>query len=246
MPCYNGEKYLEKALTAFVSQSYENKRLIIVDGKSTDNSHNIIKKFIDAGHPLIWDQTPDTGISNAINIGLQHLTSSEIFGYLGCDDILMPQVLAEVSSVLAVAEGIDGVYFDSFSYAVSACELTYRACPKTDFSFKNLLKLGTIVGLQNIFIRSNHVIEYKFSEFHKYSMDYDLYLRMAKNNRSNFAHIGKPSTINIMDGNISTNFALSGASEALQSGINLAGWTPRLAYKYLLIRAFMFKAWVRK
>jgi len=245
MPCCNGDKYLEKALAAFFSQSYVQKRLIIVDGKSTDNSHNIISKFIELGMPLIWDRTPDAGISNAINIGIQHLLPDEVFGYLGCDDILMPDVLGEIGRIFHLAESIDGLFFDSFSYFPDVRSLIYRACPTSEFSFKNLLKFGTISGLQNVFIRSNHVIAYKFSDSHKYSMDYDLYLRIARDGIDRFTHIKKPSTINIMDGNISTGFALCGASEALKSAVDIAGWTPRLLYKYFLLRASMFKRWGR-
>ncbi len=235
MPCYNGERYLGKALEAFFSQNYPNKKLIIVDGKSTDESHHIIADFINRGCPLIWDKTADVGISSAINIGLRHLKKDDIFGYLGADDILMPNVLSKVANMFDIATGIDGLYFDSYSYLGESGKLTYRKCPISDFSLANLLKFGTIVGLQNIYMKGELVIDNGFAETNKYSMDYDLYVRLAKNNKLKFTYIPMPSTINLMHGNISTKFALEGSLEAINAAVNQVGYRPRLVYRLALL-----------
>ncbi len=241
MPCYNGEQYLEKALEAFFAQDYPNKKLVIVDGKSTDNSHHIITGFIAKGYPLVWDKTPDIGISNAINIGLKHLNAGDIFAYLGADDILMPNVLGEVAKLFDIATGIDGLYFDSYSYLAESGRLTYRKCPTADFSLVNLLKFGTIAGLQNIYIKGELVVEKGFSEANKYSMDYDLYVKLAKSKILNFTYIPKPSTINLMHGNMSTKFVFEGALEAIHAAVKQVGYNPRLAYRFSLL--WLKKLW---
>lgn len=236
MPCFNGERYLEKSLEAFSSQDYPNKRLVIIDGKSTDNSHRIIKDFIAKGAPLVWDTTPDKGISSAINIGLRHMKEGDIFGYLGADDILMPNILGEIAFLFGTASDIDGLYFDSYSYQGKSGCLSYRKCPTPDFSINSLLRFGTIAGLQNIYIKGAHVVANKFNEMNKYSMDYDLYLRLAQSGKTRFAHIPKPSTVNLMHGNISTKFIHQGAQEALAAAITHVGYSPRV-----LLRAIYLK-----
>lgn len=235
MPCYNGERYLGRALDAFFAQDYPNKKLVIVDGKSTDESHRIIADFIARGCPLVWDKTPDVGISSAINIGLRHLKEGDIFGYLGADDILMPNVLSEVANLFGIATGIDGLYFDSYSYLGESGKLTYRKCPTAEFSLATLLKFGTIVGLQNLYIKGALVAANGFSEQNKYSMDYDLYVRLAKNKALNFTHVPMPSTINLMHGNISTKFIFEGALEAINAAVKQVGYTPRLICRYSLL-----------
>ena len=40
--CYNGEKYLEEALSSIISQTYKNWELIFWDNKSTDKSRQIL------------------------------------------------------------------------------------------------------------------------------------------------------------------------------------------------------------
>ncbi len=242
MPCYNGERYLKKALDAFFSQDYPNKKLVIIDGKSTDHSHEIISSFVERGYPLVWDKTPDKGISSAINIGLAHLNEGDIFGYLGADDILMPNVLSEVANLFRVANGIDGLYFDSYSYLGECGKLTYRKCPTDDFSLANLLKIGTIVGLQNIYIKGELVIANKFEETNKYSMDYDLYLRLYKNRKLNFTYVPFPSTINVMHGNFSTKFEFEGIVEAIHAARRQVGYTPRLLYRLVRLRLSKIKS----
>ena len=45
IPVYNVEKYLRKALTSVVNQSFKDVEVIIVNDGSTDESLNIIKEF---------------------------------------------------------------------------------------------------------------------------------------------------------------------------------------------------------
>ena len=41
----NGDKYLEETIKSVISQSYKNFEYIVLDGGSTDNTINIIKKY---------------------------------------------------------------------------------------------------------------------------------------------------------------------------------------------------------
>ena len=227
---------MAKSLEAFLSQEYTNKKLVIVDGKSTDNSHRIITEFLAKEVPLVWDRTPDKGISSAINIGLQHMKEGDIFGYLGSDDILMPNILSEIAFLFGMAPDIDGLYFDSYSYQGEKGFLSYRKCPTSEFSINSLLRFGTIAGLQNIYIKGAHVEANRFNEMNNYSMDYDLYIRLAKSGKTRFAHVPKPSTVNLMHGNISTQFISQGAQEALAAAMAHVGYSPRVLVRALYLK----------
>jgi glycosyltransferase involved in cell wall biosynthesis len=48
MPIFNGEKYLEKAITSILDQTFDDFEFIIIDDGSTDNSIRIIKQFKDS------------------------------------------------------------------------------------------------------------------------------------------------------------------------------------------------------
>ena len=42
---YNNAKYLGDCINSILKQSYKNKEIIVVDDKSKDKSHKVLKKF---------------------------------------------------------------------------------------------------------------------------------------------------------------------------------------------------------
>ena len=47
IPCFNGEKTIEKTISFLLEQSYRKIEIIISDDNSQDNTKNILKKFND-------------------------------------------------------------------------------------------------------------------------------------------------------------------------------------------------------
>ena len=47
IPCFNGEKTIEKTISNLLEQSYRKIEIIISDDNSQDNTKNILKKFND-------------------------------------------------------------------------------------------------------------------------------------------------------------------------------------------------------
>ena len=79
----NSEKTIEKAIQSVLNQNYDNVEFIIIDGKSSDQTLEIIKKFESSID--LWISEKDTGIYNAINKGLK-ICSGDIIGILNSDD----------------------------------------------------------------------------------------------------------------------------------------------------------------
>jgi len=93
-PSYNQGKFLEKTILSVLEQGYPNLEYIIIDGCSTDDSVETIKKY---GQRLTyWVSEPDRGQSHAINKGFERATG-EIFGWLNSDDWYHPGALKAVA-----------------------------------------------------------------------------------------------------------------------------------------------------
>jgi glycosyltransferase involved in cell wall biosynthesis len=107
-PNYNYGHYLEETIRSVLLQGYPNLEYIIIDGGSTDNSVEVIKKY----EPWLsyWTSEADRGQTHAINKGLAK-TTGEIFNWINSDDILMPGAL------FAIAEGIKD--YDAFAGVVT-------------------------------------------------------------------------------------------------------------------------------
>ena len=85
---------LEKTMKSVSSQSFRNFEYIVIDGASTDNSVDIIKKYAPEFENLKWVSEPDKGIYNAMNKGLRMATGDYI-QVLNSGDVLAEKDVVE-------------------------------------------------------------------------------------------------------------------------------------------------------
>jgi glycosyltransferase involved in cell wall biosynthesis len=94
-PSYNQGRFLEETVRSVLHQGYPNLEYVVVDGGSTDDSSEIIKKY--APWLTYWVSEPDHGQSDAINKGFDRVTG-QILGWLNSDDFLAPNALHKVAN----------------------------------------------------------------------------------------------------------------------------------------------------
>ena len=103
-PSFNQGQFLEKCINSVLSQNYPNVEYIIMDGGSTDNSVEIIKKY--EKYLAYWQSRPDGGHYAAVNEGLKK-TTGEIMGWLNSDDMFHPGGLFVLEKVFKRFQHID-------------------------------------------------------------------------------------------------------------------------------------------
>lgn len=94
-PSFNQGDYLEQTIDSVLSQNYTNLEYIIIDGGSTDNSVEIIKKH--EKNLTFWVSEKDNGQSNAINKGLK-IATGEVINWLNSDDWYENNALQKVGA----------------------------------------------------------------------------------------------------------------------------------------------------
>jgi glycosyltransferase involved in cell wall biosynthesis len=84
---------LEETIRSVLLQGYPNLEYMVIDGGSTDNSIEILRKY--TPHLAYWVSEPDKGQADAINKGFARSTG-QIMGWLNSDDLLLPNALFRI------------------------------------------------------------------------------------------------------------------------------------------------------
>lgn len=97
-PCYNGERYVKNFLDSILGQDYPAVEIIFVDDGSTDNTRQVVlsylKKYGKRGYCLRYFYQKNGGQASAINIGLPLVRGSYVM-WMDSDDILMSNALSK-------------------------------------------------------------------------------------------------------------------------------------------------------
>lgn len=119
VPSYNQGQYLEETLRSILLQNYPNLELLVMDGGSSDNSVEIVRRY----EPWLrgWVSERDKGQSDAINKGFARSTG-EIFNWICSDDLLKPGALHTVAQAFCEKPGYDVV--------AGACYCAYENAPE--------------------------------------------------------------------------------------------------------------------
>ena len=106
-PSLNQGKFIEETIRSVLLQGYPNLEYIIIDGGSTDDSVEIIRKY--SAWLGYWISEPDSGQSHAINKGWKR-ASGEILAYLNSDDIYLPGSVITAEKLLAEHPDVSMIY----------------------------------------------------------------------------------------------------------------------------------------
>jgi glycosyltransferase involved in cell wall biosynthesis len=110
-PSFNQGPYIEETIRSIILQGYPSLEYIVMDGGSTDETVEILKKY--DKFITSWTSERDAGQSDAINKGLQKSTG-DLFNWINSDDILAPNALRIVADNFIKnreAHAVCGYYF---------------------------------------------------------------------------------------------------------------------------------------
>jgi glycosyltransferase involved in cell wall biosynthesis len=174
-PSFNQSQFLDRTIQSVISQDYQNYEYIVIDGSSTDESVEIIKKYEDK--ITYWVSEKDEGQSHAINKGLKKATG-DILCWINSDDCLKSGTLNYIAQQLS--------NYQDCLWLVGACELIDEQGNLIDIRKVNAISLSTFARWNtNWFTQQSTFwtrslldkVGYLNESLH-YAMDYDLWLKM--------------------------------------------------------------------
>ncbi len=192
-PSFNQGKYLERTIQSVLSQTGVDLEYIVVDGGSSDDSIDIIKRY--SKRIAWWVSEKDNGQTDAINKGFGH-AHGDILAWLNSDDTYQPCALAEAAAYLKDHPGSGAVYGEANFIDDDDRVIGKFAAAQTDLS---RLRRGYVhIPQQSFFFRAELWKKVgPLDPAFYFAMDYDLWVRLAGT-----------TTLDYLPGHVWANFRL--------------------------------------
>lgn len=172
--CYNSDNTISQTFDSILKQDYKDIEYVVVDGKSTDRTLEIIKiyekKFKDKKIFFKYISEKDYGIYNAMNKGIT-LTTGDIVGIINSDDWYEENILDKIAKEFENDSNI-GVLYGKSNIVNEKGEIKYIFSPGR---LKNIIKTMTI-SHPTVFVRRKIYQKFQFNENNKIASDYEFLL----------------------------------------------------------------------
>jgi len=175
---YNNEKTIKEAMQSVLSQTYEDIEYVIIDGKSKDNTVNLINDYKENLGYFISEK--DNGLYDAMNKGIIACTG-DVVGILNSDDLYEDSdVIAAVMEEFINDAELDILYGDLVYVKSDNTNKVVRNWKSKNY-YNSFFENANVPPHPALFVRNN---VYKkvglFDLQYKLAADYELMLRMFK------------------------------------------------------------------
>lgn len=217
--CFNSERTISRTIESVLNQSYPIYEYLIVDGRSSDKTMDIVKEFepLFNGKMKVISEA-DNGIYDAMNKGIL-MAKGKLIGILNSDDWYEPDTLENAykhytGNQYEVVYGMMKNYIEGKLYQIYMInhEFLFKAMITHSTCFVSLETYKDI-GIYDVSYRS--------------SADYDLFLKFYYDKRVKFTPVYK----------VMANFSLGGISSSTICGIE----NNKILLKYKIINKLTYE-----
>ncbi len=184
---FNSQSFINDAIKSYANQTFADKELVVIDGKSSDDTLEILAQNNQYINTLVSEK--DKGIYDALNKGTD-LAQGQIIGILHSDDFFAhDKVLENVAQKFIENPSLDAVYGDLQYVDRQNPDKVIRNWISGEYDINNFKK-GWMPPHPALFIKTKcfkNLGNYNLS--YKSAADYDLILRFLFKHQINVAYI---------------------------------------------------------
>lgn len=202
---YNSSKTLADTINSVLLQSHTDFEYIIIDGKSTDETLNIIKKYEpEFKGKLKWISEQDHGIYDAMNKGIK-IATGDIIGILNSDDFFSKSNILEIiNATFNNDRQIDAIYGDVHFVNPENLKKCTRYYSSKIFK-RSLMKLGFMPAHPSFYLKKECFFKYGlYKTNYKIAADFEFLLRCIYINKAKIKYI-PIDMVTMRTGGISTS-----------------------------------------
>lgn len=198
--CLNAQETIEATMLSVLGQTFQDIEYLIIDGKSSDETLDIVNKYIYDKRMRVVSEK-DSGLYSAMNKAIGLCTGDYIIFMNSGDVFYDDKVIEDMLPHLQV--GQDLVYGNVIRKTLKGDVLeTYHG----RYKLMALLLMGRMMSHQTLFTKTEVMRRYMFDESYKICADYDFIVRAKKDKRS-MAYIDK--TVCVMDNTVGISSQVS-------------------------------------
>jgi len=174
-PVYNGQETIQACIESVLMQSYPDKEYIIIDGGSTDNTIDILKRS--TNNSVKWISEKDKGLYDAFNKGIM-MATGDVVCFLCADDMYEHKnVLQIIADTFVSHPGTDMVYGDIIYVDKDNLSKIKRYWKSSPFK-PGLFKKGWLPPNTALFIKRSIFLKHGlFSLDYRMAGDYEMQYR---------------------------------------------------------------------
>jgi glycosyltransferase involved in cell wall biosynthesis len=185
---YNCQDFIEHCILSVILQDYPDLEYIVIDGSSSDDTGNIINRYID--HIDYYLSEPDHGMYDALNKGIAASTG-DLIGVLNSDDYLVEQSIISQLVGELLSHNADAVY-GNLNYVKRTDKDVIKRKWRSNHFHRKDFERGWMPAHPTLFIRKQYFQSYGGYALHLgTAADYELILRMLYKHRLNAVFLDK-------------------------------------------------------
>ena len=248
VPTLNSSHLLNQLITSLKNQSYENWRLILIDGLSKQEHIKVLEDFTQQEERCSWTTQPANykSIYGAMNYGISLAKENEWIIFWGSDDYAhSDKILNDVVELIKFSSDnnfepdmltLSGDYFDPLTKRIvrkSYFKKSHCKFMNSDTHFRRNMFLGSVPTHQaTIFKESLFKVKNQYNENYKLAADLEYFLNLSRLKNKNIVN-SNIDLVLISNGGVSGKKTLLRIWEVCRSYKN--------EFKYTWIIPFVFR-----
>ena len=176
IPCYNGAQWLAEAIDSILAQTRSVDEIIVVDDASTDGSYEVAQQY----NVTLVRNARNSGEGFSRNVGLRH-AKGDLISWLDADDVWLPQHISTLMTLLERHPEATAAFAAVQRFGLRNELIRGHVPPgRPSNVFWRAFEDWVHTTIGSMTRRSALLSIGGFDEQERYSVDFDLWLRLSR------------------------------------------------------------------